>query len=142
MRDLSRLLDGVGRRMDRIFEDMEAVFDEAMEGTFPPIAPSVAYQVTKTKNGVTILVGVPGCAIQDVQVALAEGIITVTAENPLARIASHQGDGSLRKEYRFRVGRKIIVDDIDAKVANGLLTIDVRGQKQQAAPSGAVKVTG
>lgn len=82
MRDLSRLLDGVGRRMDRIFEDMEAVFDEAMEGTFPPIAPSVAYQVTKTKNGVTILVGVPGCAIQDVQVTLAEGIITVMAENP------------------------------------------------------------
>ncbi len=139
MRDVSRFLDGVGRRVDRIFADMDAVFDEVFEGTVPTsLAP---YQVTKTKEGVTIRVGVPGCAVSDVQVALANGIITVTAANPLARIAAHQGDGSLKKTYQFRVGTKVNTVDISAKVANGLLTIEVQGQAQATAPSGAVKVT-
>lgn len=141
MRDVSRFLDGVGRRMDRIFADMDSVFDEVFDGTLPT-ALSTPYQVTKTKDGVTILVGVPGCTLKDVQVSLANGILTVTAENPLARISAHQGDGSLKKTYQFRVGAKVNTVDIAAKVANGLLTIEVQGQAQATAPSGAVKVTG
>jgi len=141
MRDVTRYLDGIGRRMDRIFGEMDTLFAEAFDGVALP-AGLTPYQVTKTKDGVTIIVGVPGCTIKDVQVTLADGIISVQAENPLARIAAHQGDVSLRKTYQFRVGHKVNVVDIDAKVANGLLTIEVKGQAQQAAPSGAVKVTG
>lgn len=142
MRDLSRLFDSLGRQMDRVFADLDTVFEEALEGNTSLTTLSSAYQITKTKDGVTILVGVPGCTLQDVQVSLAAGIITVTAVNPLARIAAHQGDGSMKRTYRFRVGLKVNTVDITAKVVNGLLTIEVKRQQQEDSPSGAVKVTG
>lgn len=140
MQDVSRLLDNMGRRMDRMFENMDTLFDEVFPESFST-APATSYRVTKGKNQVTIQVAVPGCTDKDVQVSLADGIISVVAENPLAHIAPHRGDGSLKKEYQFRVGHKVNVIDIAAKVTHGLLTIEVKGQIQPTPPSGSVKVT-
>jgi HSP20 family protein len=129
MRDLNRFFDNLGRRLDTLFDGIEATFDE-----IPTLPPAGNYRIEKGEGQVTIRVEVPGCSSEDVQVGLADGIITVTAKAPLLGAGATQ-------VHQFRVGRKVDVGDITAKVTNGLLTLAAKADNQPAPPQGSVTVS-
>lgn len=114
------VLDGLA---ERVFGDI------ALENGVDT-ASDRSYKVEKTPGAVTIEVEVPGCASKDVQVTLADGIITVKATTPLRE-----------RVFQFRVGPRIDTSDITAQVANGFLTLTAKVDQQPTPPQGSVKVT-
>lgn len=132
-------LPRLGRKLDRFFEQVEREFAEigaAFDREFTvvdekTVSSRPGCKVEKVKGQTTILVEVPGCSPQDVQVHLADGIVTVKAP-------TLNGD----RVYQFRVGVKVDASDITATVKDGLLTLLIKRDQQPAPPSGTVKVTG
>ena len=131
-----------GKKLDRIFEQVERDFEEMgaaferefadLDTTFKNVVPArAAFTIEKSPQKTTIKVEVPGCSPQDVRIDLADGIVTVKAP-------SLNGE----RTYQFRVGPKVDISDITATVKDGLLILVVKRDQQPAPPSGSVKVTG
>lgn len=129
-----------GKKLDRIFEQVEREFEEmgaVLDREFADLGEKVvvtparaAFTIEKVPGKTTIKVEVPGCSPQDVRIDLADGIVTVKAP-------ALSGD----RTYQFRVGPKVDSSDITATVKDGLLTLVVKRDQQPAPPSGSVKVT-
>ncbi len=91
-------------------EENEAV--PVREIRFEPAA-----DVFRDDNGVRVLVDLPGVKESDVDVQLHDGVLTLEGR-------AHRGDNTLRVYSRsFRVDRRIDTGQIDATVAQGVLTL-------------------
>jgi len=134
MADLDRLL---GRMTDRLFDDAEArlaeLFDFEFDDRGITLSPT-RYTVTKAKDGVVIVVEVPGLTHKDIEVTLADAIITVVGKGEPVK------GQQVHIEKKFRVNAKTDMSDIVATVKNGLLTITVKRDKQPDLPKGKVTV--
>ena len=131
--------DRVGRRLDQAFENIDRALDETLDQVFESFPEDTnvsirvqGYKVEKEPGKVTIFVEVPGCSHKDVQVALADGILTVRAKSALQRA---------EQKFQFRVGKMIDSSDITAKVVDGLLTLTAKADQQPAPPQGTVTVS-
>lgn len=132
---MADIFDTLGRFIDRTWTDVEVMVERAFGDTVEAThtVNSFSYKVLKGKNEVTITVEVPGCGPDDVSATLDDGIIIVTFRDFIR---------SLDRTVRFRVGRQVLPEDIDAKVSNGLLTIVAKGRPVAKAPAGNVTIKG
>jgi len=111
------------REMNRLFDDAFRSFDVGAFGSQAMGWPSV--EVSETDKEVKVVAEIPGLEEKDVEVELANGVLTISGEKK---------SETVDKERRFserhygRFERSIPVDDVDQdKVAaafkNGVLTV-------------------
>ncbi|MGE5305648.1 MAG: Hsp20/alpha crystallin family protein [Alphaproteobacteria bacterium] len=117
------------REVNRLFDDMSRGFDLAPFGVadrfFDRGFGSPNVEVSETNNEVEVTAELPGLDEKDVEVQLANGMLTIRGEKK-----TEIGDKDRRFSERFygRFERRIPVDDIDedkvtASFKNGVLTV-------------------
>jgi HSP20 family protein len=78
-----------------------------------------AADVFRSENGVRVLVDLPGVAESDLDVQLHDGVLTIEGR-------AHRAENTLRVYSRsFRVDRRIDTEQIQANVAQGVLTLSL-----------------
>lgn len=133
----NRFLDNLGTHIDAILRDATDALDTVFENFDADVqnamsaSPQCGYRVTKGKNLVTIECNVAGVTNKDVEVTLTHGIIKVVFTNFLKQRVTHS----------FKVSPSTDSSDISAKVADGLLTITVKGDDVPAPKTGNIPVT-
>ena len=110
-----------------LFEDLRTFFDR--DPFFGAGLEDGRAQVRETEAGLSIEVEVPGVAPDAVEVTVEDGVLVIQAarevEVPDGHRAHRLERGSFRLSRRFRLGSKFDAEGVDARVAHGLLTIDV-----------------
>jgi len=115
------------REINRLFDDMSRGFDLAPFGTadrlFDRGFPNV--DVTETNKEVEITAELPGLDEKDVEVQLANGVLTIRGEK---KIETEDKDRRFSERFYGHFERRIPIDDIDeskifALFKNGVLTV-------------------
>jgi HSP20 family protein len=114
------------REMNRLFDDVIrdfAPFDPDRFGNRPLCWPSL--EVNDSESELKIVAELPGLDEKDVQVELANGILTIKGEK---RVETEDKDRLFSERYYGRFERRIAVDNvaedkITANFKNGLLTV-------------------
>ena len=117
---------GLPTEVERLFRD---VFDTtrapATAGAFAP-----ALDVEETEDGFTLLVELPGVAVEDVDITLEENVLTISGERSF--YAGREVDSFRRVERSFgrfhravRLPDRVAADRVEAGYRDGLLTITV-----------------
>ena len=114
---LDRTFDNVGDQLSFIDKEM------ARETRTTPAHPP-RYTVTKSRNGILIVVEVPGMAHEDVHLDLADGLLTISG-----KVVSSGHTVSVAE--RFLVGPLVSPENISASVKHGLLTVLIQRNKQK-----------
>jgi HSP20 family protein len=110
--------------MNRLFDD---VFRGVDIGRFAPPAtmgwPSV--ELNETDNEVKVIAELPGIEQKDVEVELADGVLTISGEK---KSETEDKERRFTERYYGRFERRIPVDDVDqdkvaASFKDGILTV-------------------
>lgn len=87
--------------------------------------------VIEKKDGLELIMDLPGLKKDDIKIELNEGYLTITAESSKESEEKDKEGNYLRKERHsgkytrsFYVGEKITEEDIKAKFENGMLTLN------------------
>jgi HSP20 family protein len=119
-REMNRLFDDVFRGFDVApFGGTDRLLHRAMDGGWPNI------EVSETGKEVKVCAELPGLDEKDVQVELANGVLSISGEK---KTESEDKDRLFSERYYGRFERRIPIDDVDeSKVAagfkNGVLTV-------------------
>ena len=116
------------REMNRLFDDVFRGFGSpglspSMEGRFA--WPKV--ELSETDKALTVSAELPGMTEKDVQVEIANGVLTIRGEKK----AEHNGEGRYFSErYYGAFERQIPVEDVredkaEASFKNGILTVSL-----------------
>ena len=116
------------REMNRLFDDVFRGFGRpglspSMEGRFA--WPKV--ELSETDKALTVSAELPGMTEKDVQVEIANGVLTIRGEKK----AEHNGEGRYFSErYYGAFERQIPVEDVredkaEASFKNGILTVSL-----------------
>jgi HSP20 family protein len=114
--------------MNRLFDDAFRGFDAALPlSRFPSLRggwPSV--DIGENDKEVTVTAEIPGLTEKDVEVTLANGVLTIRGEKRAEtedkpRQFSERFYGSF--ERRFDLGAEVQEDKVEASFANGVLTV-------------------
>lgn len=116
------------REMNRLFDDVFRGFGSpalapSMEGRFA--WPKV--ELSETDKALTVSADLPGMTEKDVQVEIANGVLTIRGEKK----AEHKGEGRYFSErYYGAFERQIPLDDVqedkvEATFKNGVLTVSL-----------------
>ena len=83
--------------------------------------------VSETGNGFRIEAEIPGCSKEGVDVRLEKGVLEISARSnaELTRGVVSSDDSALLFKRSFKLGRDIHQEGINAKVENGVLTVDL-----------------
>jgi HSP20 family protein len=116
-REMNRLFDDVFRGFDLAPSDSDRSFDRGLGW------PSV--EVSETDKEVKVTAELPGLEEKDVQVELANGVLTLTGEK---KTESEDKERRFSERTYGRFERRIPVDDVDedkvsASFKNGVLTV-------------------
>ena len=105
-------------------------FDDAFENFFSPVIftpkGEMKTDVTENQDGYNLSIDLPGFEKQDIELALEDGYLTVSAKKQ-----ENSEDKYLRRERSFSckrsyfVGKSITEEQIKAKYQNGTLQIQV-----------------
>ena len=117
------------REVNRLFDDMFRGFDLAPFGNADRLFdrgfgwPNV--EVSETNNEVEVTAELPGLDEKDVDVQLANGVLTIRGEK---KTETEDKDRRFSERFYGRFERRIPVDDIDedkvtASFKNGVLTV-------------------
>lgn len=98
---------------------------------FPTPAYRAPVDVQRTEGGYRINAALPGFKAEDVEVTLEQGALTISAKRSEEK-ETEQGrylrrevfSGSFRR--RFAVPAEVTAEDVQAKLEDGVLTIDVK----------------
>ena len=117
------------REMNRLFDDVFRGLDFAPAGFGErQLGRSFGWpniELSETSNEVKVTAELPGLEEKDVDIHLADGVLTISGEK---KTESKNNDRMFSERYYGRFERRIPIDDIDAdKVAasfkNGVLTV-------------------
>ena len=118
------LFRDVSRRMDLIMEEMHRSLAE-IERTGFGAAFGVRTEVTEEDGKVVVRAELPGFDEDDIDVTVAEGVLTIRAEQSTSE--SSKGDQNARSYSVFRhsllLPRDIDSDKVEATLKNGMLTV-------------------
>ncbi len=104
-----RLMDAVGKiTRDPYFSEMENFFHK----------PVLNFHTDKTEDGYTVELPVPGLSKKDVTVSTNESTLVIKYEN-----ADEKWVG--KTERSFTIPAEVEIEEITAKVENGLLVISL-----------------
>ena len=116
------------REMNRLFDDVFRGFGNT--GLSPSMDGRLGWpkvELSETDKGLTVSAELPGMTDNDVQVEIANGVLTIRGEKK----AEHKGDGRYFSErYYGAFERQIPFDDVQedkvqASFKNGLLTVSL-----------------
>ena len=114
---------------DRPFDDR--AFDEHRPPYRPPMHP-MKTDVKETETGYELLVDLPGVKKEDLQVELNDGCLTITAKTAQNNDVKDEDGKYIRRERftgtysrSFYVDKGVTENDIKAKFADGVLTLDI-----------------
>ena len=117
------------REMNRLFDDAFRGFDLAPSGfgdrSFGASFGWPNIEVSERSNEVKVTADLPGLEEKDVDIHLADGVLTISGEK---KTESEDNDRIFSERYYGRFERLIPVDDIDAdkvkaSFKNGVLTV-------------------
>ena len=114
-----------------VFPQFTRMLSSVSEGFPPPTAPQPV-GIEKAPGKVTLTIGTPGCRIEDIKVSLQDMVLTIKFPDTIR-------GGSATERRRLKVNRDVGVDNITARVKDGLLTVIIR-QNETAPPSGVIPV--
>jgi HSP20 family protein len=116
------------REMNRLFDDVFRGFDLAPRGGSRWLDQPVGWpnvELTDTGKEIKVTAELPGLEEKDVQVELANGVLTIRGEK---RTETEDKDRLFSERFYGRFERRIPIDDIDeekiaASFKNGVLTV-------------------
>lgn len=124
----------IDRLVNRLWHHKPKV--EAAESDF--LAPRV--DIKELGNHYEITVELPGVKRDDLNITLVDGLLAIAAEAQHKDEANQEGK-VIRQERRqgklvrsFTIGNEVQEKDIDAKVADGVLTLDIPKIQDAKAP--------
>jgi HSP20 family protein len=128
MNSLLNLMPGTGLTpsrniFDSFFDDwgLTSVFNEDKE-----LVP--AFDISENDNDFVVTAELPGIDIKDVDITIAEGILTVKGEKKHEKEENTEGYHRIERRYgsfsrSFRIPGKIETDKIDANYKDGVLKV-------------------
>ncbi len=123
---------GIDSLMDRFFNDSLTGFDSPRESVWTPVT-----DVTETENELVFNTELPGFEKGDVDIAVNDGRLTITAERKYEEdkeTQKHRIERWYGKFFRsFLLPKSADSEKISAKLKNGVLTISVL-KKEEAKP--------
>ena len=129
--------NGFDEFFDHPFDDR--AFDEHRPSYRPPMHP-MKTDVKETETGYELLVDLPGVKKEDLKVELNDGCLTISAETTQNNDVKDDNGKYIRRERftgtysrSFYVDKAVTEEDIKAKFADGLLTLDIP-KKEPAVP--------
>ena len=121
----------IQREIDQIFDDVLQRFDRSSllgDDTFKTFNPTV--DVREDEKEVTIKAELPGLDEKDLDVTLADGVVTIKGEKKEEK--EDEKDGYWHRETRYGTFRRVITvpegidrEKVEARFKNGVLTITV-----------------
>jgi HSP20 family protein len=112
-----------------LHREMNRLFDEAFRGFGSPSLFGAGWpqlELAETDKAVTVSAEIPGLDEKDVEVTLADGVLTIRGEKK-SEIEDKQRQFSERSygrfERRIAIGREVDEDKVEASFRNGVLTV-------------------
>lgn len=134
MRALAPLggLSAIRREMDRVYKEMDRLFERFMEPELPELPTfgefTPTLDVSETKDAVVVKAEVPGIEPKEIQVELQNQILTIKGEKKEER--EEKGETYYRRERAYgafarSVRIPVAVDEskVNAVFKNGVLTV-------------------
>jgi HSP20 family molecular chaperone IbpA len=136
--EIDEVVDRAFSHVDRAFSRMGALFDEVFDGPLELDSkrqrrPSDV-RVSKSKDLVTVEVDLPGVSLDNVSINVESGDLILKWKRENSR-------GTSEGEYSFSISKSADVQNIGAKLSNGVLTITIPSVKQEPPSIHSVKVT-
>lgn len=124
------------RLLDPVFGDN---LDSALRRFFPAAvldteAPQLNMRIDVTENdtGYTVKADLPGVNKEDINVRVEGNMVQIDAETRSEKVTKGKGDKVLRSERysgsisrAFSLGQDVVADKVDAKYADGVLTLQL-----------------
>ncbi len=121
----SDLFDDFGTNFRNMFKSLDFPLD------LPRVKNFMTTDVIEKKDGLELVMDLPGLKKEDIKIELNEGYLTITAESNTKSEEKDKEGNYIRKERysgkytrSFFVGKNITEDDIKAKFENGTLTLN------------------
>jgi HSP20 family protein len=134
-----RPFETLRREMDRLFDDFEGgfwrfPFGRPMFGAEPfwrreaPVIAAPAVDVAESEKTYEITADFPGLSEKDIEVKLANGVLTIRGEKREEKEEKRKDYHLLERRYgaferSFRVPESVDSDKIEASFKNGVLTL-------------------
>jgi HSP20 family protein len=123
----------------RLFQD--SIARMLNEGGTRPWTPSV--DISETENELVLHVDVPGIRLEDIDVRLENGTLTVKGERKFEQASNNKGYHRMERSYgafarSFSLPDTVDPDKIRAEYKDGVLTINVA--KKEVAKPRSIKV--
>jgi HSP20 family molecular chaperone IbpA len=137
---LDRVAEDVTERFGRIADTMFETIETHISGRFDSFSTdaltrSTRYRVNKAKDGVVIMIEVPGLTHDDVTVTLDDAVLTINATGePMEGYTFEFNE-------QFRVSPNLEMKHIKASVKNGLLTVTLTRDTPPASAKGTVPIS-
>lgn len=121
-RDLARVQDDFDRLMKNFLRD-DAWETSMVRGAWEP-----AVDISETSENYLIAAELPGLTKEDVKVSYEDGVLSIRGEKRQEREEKGKNYHRVERSYgnferSFRLPSRILIDKIDAKFKDGILTL-------------------
>ncbi len=141
-RPIFNVFGSLQREIDRLFEDFSPTFATGRA----PTDVKTRMDLAETKDGLELTVELPGLEEKDVNVAVGDGILTVSGEKTFESESKdknyhfvERGYGSFSRSVELPAGVK--ADDIKATMSKGVLKVEIPTPVKPAPKKIEVKAT-
>ena len=105
------------------FDDLESPVFWTREREWLP-----AFDISETEDEVIVKAEVPGMDVEDIDITLTDGLLTIKGERKLEKEDKGENYHRIERQFgsfsrSFNVGAKVKADGIDAGYKDGILTI-------------------
>lgn len=147
-RDLEHPMRTFQREVDRLFDDFWRGFgSHPMEGGSRGgmIAPRV--DLSEDDHAIVVTAELPGIEEKDVELLLADNVLTIKGEKRAEREESEQGYGYKERSFgSFRrslpIDAEVVEDKIEAHFKNGVLTVTLPKSPDAQKPVKKIEIKG
>jgi HSP20 family protein len=133
-----------------LHRDVNRLFDEFFRGFDAPAGNGGAWaagwpqvDVTDTGKEIRLVAELPGLEEKDIDITLADGVLTLQGEKKAASEESHYSErwyGRFRRS--FQLGPDIDPDKVSATFRNGVLSLTVEKKPQAQATAKRIAING
>jgi HSP20 family protein len=114
----------LSREMNRILEDFSRGFGASLPSNFGSLGTWPHVEVNETDREVTVVAELPGMDQNEVEVSLADGVLTLKGEKKAENqspVYSERWHGQFQRS--LTVGPDVDPDQVNASFRNGVLTV-------------------
>ena len=133
--------------IDRLFDDFP--FSRLGRSVFPlaglPAETKPALEIREKDDGYCLTLEVPGIDEKDLDVEVAEGVLTISGEKRAEReskesgyLISERSYGAFRRQVKLPAD--VDADSLEAKVRNGVLRLNMRKDKSAASQARKIAI--